>query len=49
MLDAGEVNGSAVMISSEPLSGDSGWETVPVNHLVRVEPNLVITIEPVAA
>ena len=49
MLDAGEANGSAIMISSEPLSGDSGWETVPVNHLVRVEPNLVMTTEPVAA
>jgi predicted glutamine amidotransferase len=49
MLDAGEANGSAIMISSEPLSGDGGWETVPVNHLVRVEPNLVMTTEPVAA
>lgn len=49
MLDPGEANGSAIMVSSEPLSGDSGWETVPVNHLVRVEPNLVLTTEPVAA
>lgn len=49
MLDPGEANGSAIMISSEPLSGDTGWETVPVNHLVRVEPNLVMTTEPVAA
>ena len=49
MLDPGEVNGSAIMVSSEPLSGDGGWETVPVNHLVRVEPNLAMTTEPVAA
>ena len=48
MLDPGEINGSAVMISSEPLSGDSGWETVPVNHLVRIEPNLNMATEPVA-
>ncbi len=49
MLDPGEQNGSAIMVSSEPLSGDSGWETVPVNHLVRVEPNLAMITEPVAA
>jgi predicted glutamine amidotransferase len=49
MLDPGEANGSAVMISSEPISGDGGWEAVPVNHLVRVEPNLVLSTEPVAA
>ncbi|MCC7258321.1 MAG: class II glutamine amidotransferase [Gammaproteobacteria bacterium] len=49
MLDPGEANGSAVMISSEPLSGDNGWEAVPVNHLVRVEPNLNLATEPMAA
>ena len=49
MLDPGEQNGSAVMVSSEPLSGDTGWETVPVNHLVRIEPNLVMLTEPLAA
>lgn len=49
MLDPGELNGSAVMVSSEPISGDSGWEAVPVNHLVRVEPNLVVATQPVAA
>ena len=46
---AAETNGSAIMVSSEPLSGDSGWETVPVNHLVRIEPNLTMTTEPMAA
>lgn len=49
MLDPGEQNGSAVMISSEPLSGDSGWETVPVNHLVRLEADLTMATEPLAA
>lgn len=47
MLDPGERNGSAIMVSSEPLSGDSGWETVPVNHLVRIDPNLTMTVEPI--
>ena len=47
MLDPGEINGSALMISSEPISGDDGWAAVPVNHLVRVEPNLVTLTEPV--
>ena len=49
MLDPGERNGSAIMVSSEPLSGDSGWETVPVNYLVRVEPDLSMTTERLAA
>jgi predicted glutamine amidotransferase len=49
MLDPGELNGSALMISSEPLSGDSGWEAVPVNHMVLVEPNLSLSVEPLAA
>jgi predicted glutamine amidotransferase len=49
MLDPGEQNGSAVMVSSEPLSGDSGWEAVPVNHLLRLEPDLTMATEPLAA
>ncbi|MBM4197708.1 MAG: class II glutamine amidotransferase [Gammaproteobacteria bacterium] len=40
---------AAVMVSSEPLSGDSGWETVPVNHFARIEPNLGMAIEPIAS
>jgi predicted glutamine amidotransferase len=48
MLDPGERNGSAIMVSSEPLSGDSGWDSVPVNHLVRIEPNLTMSLEAVA-
>jgi len=49
MLNPGELNGSAVMVSSEPISGDTGWEPVPVNHLVRVEPNLVVATQAVSA
>jgi ergothioneine biosynthesis protein EgtC len=49
MLDPGEQNGSAIMVSSEPLSSDSGWAAVPVNHLIRIEPNLTVIAEPVAA
>jgi ergothioneine biosynthesis protein EgtC len=49
MLDPGEQNGSAVMVSSEPLSADGGWDAVPVNYLLRVEPNLGLSLEPVAA
>ncbi len=32
-----EVGHGTVLISSEPLSGDPGWERVPVNHLVVVQ------------
>jgi predicted glutamine amidotransferase len=49
MLDPGEANGSAIMVSSEPLSADSGWESVPVNHLLRIESDLSIAREPIAA
>lgn len=36
MKDSG-VNEKSVVISSEPLSSDPGWETVPVNSMVLVE------------
>ena len=35
MLDA-EADHHAVIIASEPLSGDPGWTPIPVNHLVSV-------------
>jgi ergothioneine biosynthesis protein EgtC len=47
MLDPGEQNGSAVMVSSEPLSSDTGWSPVAINHLIRIEPNLTLIGEPV--
>ena len=39
---------NAVLISSEPLSDDAGWERVPVNHLVSVEPDLQVRIRPMS-
>jgi predicted glutamine amidotransferase len=49
MLDPGEQNGSALMVSSEPLSSDTGWAPVPINHLIRIEPNLALVSEAVGA
>lgn len=37
----------AVIIASEPLSGDPGWEEVPVNHLVTVDDRLTVEISPI--
>lgn len=34
----------AVLISSEPLSDDPGWDTVPVNHLVKVSKEQTVEI-----
>jgi predicted glutamine amidotransferase len=36
----------AVLVSSEPLSDDGGWEKVPVNHLVLIEPSLSVSLRP---
>lgn len=48
MIDPGE-NEKAVIISSEPLSNDPGWETIPVNSMVVVNEGRVLdrlTIDP---
>lgn len=45
MLQPGEGSG-AVIVSSEPLSEDEGWEKVPVNHLVLVDQDLKVDVEP---
>ena len=37
----------AVIVSSEPLSRDPGWTTVPHNHLVIVEEDRSVTVEPI--
>jgi predicted glutamine amidotransferase len=37
----------AVVLSSEPLSDDPGWEKVPVNHVVLIEPDLRVEMRPV--
>lgn len=47
MIDADEAGG-AVLVCSEPLSKDDGWERVPTNHLVRVEEDLGVTVVPLA-
>ncbi len=46
MLDPAQDRG-AVLVSSERLSEEPGWEPVPVNHLVVVHENRTITVEPV--
>lgn len=38
----------AVLVCSEPLSQDPGWDQVPENHLVLVEEDLTVTLEPIA-
>ena len=38
----------AVIVASEPLSKDPGWEKVPENHLVRVDKDLSVEIVPLA-
>ena len=38
----------AVIIASEPLSQDPGWDRVPTNHIVSVDGDLEVTIEPIA-
>lgn len=45
MLQPGEGSG-AVIVASEPLSQDDGWKKVPVNHLVSVENDLTVHLEP---
>jgi predicted glutamine amidotransferase len=46
MIDAANGQG-AVIISSEPVSGDPGWEPVPVNHVVTVSTDGAVTTVPV--
>ena len=46
-MDAPNEPGGAVLVASEPLSDDPGWEAVPVNHLVRIETDRHVTIEPI--
>ncbi|MDH3403756.1 MAG: class II glutamine amidotransferase [Acidobacteriota bacterium] len=46
MLPAGRRN-RAVIVSSEPLSDDEGWQPVPENHLVLVDAGLGVTMRPI--
>lgn len=46
MVDPDE-EGGAVIVASEPLSEDPGWEEVPLNHLVTVDAQRHVEIVPV--
>ena len=47
MIEPDEGSG-AVIVASEPLSRDPGWDRVPANHLVRVDQDLSVEIVPLA-
>ncbi len=38
-----------VIVAAEPLSDDPGWREVPRNHMVLVESDLTITVQPIPA
>lgn len=42
-----DMSSGAVIVASEPLSSDPGWEKVPENHLVTVDQDLRTEIVPV--
>ncbi|MBK7951014.1 MAG: class II glutamine amidotransferase [Deltaproteobacteria bacterium] len=45
---APDERGGAVIVSSEPLSDDPGWTVVPRNHLVVVDADRSVRLEPIA-
>ena len=42
-----ETEGAAVLVTSERLSEDPGWERVPPNHVVVVEANHTVRVAPI--
>ncbi|MEM1205302.1 MAG: class II glutamine amidotransferase [Acidobacteriota bacterium] len=38
----------AVIVASEPLSADPGWDRVPENHLVKIDGDLGVEMEPLS-
>ncbi len=46
-MEAPDTSRRAVLVASEPLSDDPGWDEVPSNHLVRIESDHEVTIEPI--
>jgi predicted glutamine amidotransferase len=44
-----DVGQGAVLVCSEPLSEDAGWERVPPNHLVLVREDRSVTLRPCAS
>jgi predicted glutamine amidotransferase len=45
MMEHNDVIG-AVIVSSEPLSGDPGWRIIPPNQMVLVDADRTVRIEP---
>jgi predicted glutamine amidotransferase len=45
---APERNEGAIIVSSEPLSEDPGWEKVPPNHLVLIPHHAAFEFRPLA-
>ena len=43
-----EEQARAVLVSSEPLSRDPGWEPIPVGSMVLIEPDLEVSLRPLA-
>ncbi|MDJ0840724.1 MAG: class II glutamine amidotransferase [Acidobacteriota bacterium] len=43
---AADLEDGAVLVASEPLSDDEGWDLVPPNHIVLVHPDRTISWEP---
>lgn len=41
--------GEHIYLNAVVTDGDSGWDSVPLNHLVRIEPNITMTVEAIAA
>jgi predicted glutamine amidotransferase len=46
MVDADRQRG-ALLVSSEPLSEDAGWDAVPPNHLVLLRRDSTVEVRPV--
>jgi predicted glutamine amidotransferase len=43
---APDAEGGAVIVSSERLSQDPGWENVPPNHLVAIGADRTVSLTP---
>ena len=46
MIPAGEAE-CAVLVSSERLSDDPGWQRVPRNHMLCIGPDQAVVVEPI--
>jgi hypothetical protein len=48
MVEPDAAGSDCVIASSERLSGDSGWDRVPGNHVVVVAPDRTTSARPIA-